>query len=81
VIPWLAGVAGAATLTVTSTSNAGAGSLRAQLAAANPGDSIAFDATTFPPSSVTPIVLLTGGVLILLGLLPWGRMFTRPAAG
>ncbi len=26
------------------------------------------------------LVLLAGGVLILLGLLPWGRMFTRPAA-
>jgi hypothetical protein len=28
-----------------------------------------------------PIVLLTGGVLILLGLLPWGRMFSRQAVG
>jgi hypothetical protein len=72
VIPWLAGVAGAATLTVTSTSNAGAGSLRAQLAAANPGDSIAFDATTFPPSSVTPIVLLTGLTAAQSGLVLQG---------
>ena len=46
-----------AVLTVTTTADSGAGSLRAAIAAANDGDVIQFDATVFPAGTTTAILL------------------------
>lgn len=46
-----------AVLTVTTTADSGAGSLRAAIAAANDGDVIQFDATVFPSGTTTAILL------------------------
>jgi predicted outer membrane repeat protein/parallel beta-helix repeat protein len=55
----LAGVAQAATLTVTTNADTGAGSLRAQVAAAAGGDTIVFQA-----GLTSPILLTTGEITI-----------------
>src|SRR5689334_8252286 len=55
----LALAANAAQLTVTNTADSGAGSLRDQIAAAAPGDTIDFD------PSVTGIIALTSGELAI----------------
>jgi hypothetical protein len=59
-----AGPVRATTIVVTSTADAGPGSLRAAIAAAAPGDIIAFSPTVFPPGVLTSI-LLTSGELTL----------------
>ena len=52
------GTARAATVTVTNTADAGVGSLRAQIAAADPGDTIDFGA-------IGPVITLTSGQIVI----------------
>ncbi|MBX2978695.1 MAG: hypothetical protein KF905_05310 [Flavobacteriales bacterium] len=59
----------AATIPVTNTNDAGAGSLREAVALANAGDTITFDAST----NGTPIVLGTGGISIAVPLTVLGN--------
>ncbi len=54
----------AATLTVTNANDSGAGSLRAALAAAGSGDTVAFDAGAFPPGAGTVLALTSGRLSI-----------------
>jgi predicted outer membrane repeat protein len=54
----------AATLTVTNANDGGAGSLRSALAAAGSGDTIIFDAGTFPAGHGTAIALTSGRLTI-----------------
>lgn len=66
----------AALLTVTSLANSGAGSLRAQIAAATEGDTIDFDATLFstPQTINTNSMLAVGKALTING--PGARLLT-----
>src|SRR6516162_1492191 len=50
------------TLTVTSTADSGPGTLRAEIAAANPGDTIVF---ALPPSPNSQTITLSSGELLL----------------